>query len=119
MIVAPSRRRVSQHGFWAGKPAFFANLSNRQTSLVPDMVKWGIMNVSGHDNRSPIAIGLEWSSRVMVIGLEMAVPAACGYWLDNRFGTMPIFVCLGAILGFAAGMLQLLRIVRELGPKKK
>ena len=47
-----------------------------------------------------MAIAIEWSTRLMAIGLEMALPAAGGYWLDLRVGTSPLFVILGAILGF-------------------
>ena len=60
-------------------------------------------------------MAIEWSSRLTVIGLEMALPAAGGYWLDRRFGTAPVFVILGAILGFAAGMFHLLQIAKEQG----
>ena len=45
-----------------------------------------------------MAIAIEWSTRLMTIGLEMALPAAGGYWLDRRVGTSPVFVILGAIL---------------------
>ena len=34
------------------------------------------------DERLPIAIAMEWSARLMTIGLEMALPAGGGYWLD-------------------------------------
>jgi len=71
------------------------------------------------DTRSPFAVGIEWSTRMMVIGLEMAVPAAGGYWLDSRIGSMPIFVCLGAALGFCAGMFHLLQIARLSNTNRK
>ncbi len=65
------------------------------------------------DDRSPIARAIEWSARLMTIGLEMALPAAGGYWLDLRIGTLPAFVTLGAMLGFVAGMFHLLQIARQ------
>ncbi len=68
------------------------------------------------DDRPPMALAIEWSTRLMVIGMEMALPAAGGYWLDHRIGTSPAFVSLGAMLGFAAGMFHLLQIARQ-GPK--
>lgn len=61
----------------------------------------------------PLAI--EWSTRLMAIGFEMALPAAGGYWLDRRIGTSPLFLILGAMLGFAAGMFHLLQIARQSG----
>ena len=54
----------------------------------------------------------------MVIGLEMAIPPAGGYWLDLRVGTSPLFVILGAILGFVGGMFHLLQIAGQKGPSQ-
>ncbi len=69
------------------------------------------------DDRSPMSTGLQWSTRLISIGLEMALPAAGGDWLDSRIGTSPIFTAVGGLLGFAAGMLHLLRISRQQGGK--
>ncbi len=68
------------------------------------------------DDRSPLAVAVEWSARLTAIGLEMALPPAAGYWFDLRVGMSPLFVILGAILGFAAGMFHLLQIARQ-GPE--
>jgi len=76
------------------------------------------MTNDNSDDRSPMALALEWSSRLIAIALEMALPAAGGYWLDLRIGTSPVFAALGAILGFVAGMFHLLRIARQRGPSK-
>lgn len=70
------------------------------------------------DGRSPMVVALEWSTRLITIGLEMALPAAAGYWIDLRVGTSPIFAVLGAIVGFAAGMMHLLQIARQQDPRK-
>ncbi|MGO9113754.1 MAG: AtpZ/AtpI family protein [Thermoguttaceae bacterium] len=82
-------------------------------------LQWGsiVMAKDNFDHRPPMAIAIEWSARLMTIGLEMAIPPAGGYWLDLRFGTLPVFVILGAILGFVAGMLHLLQIARQKGPR--
>jgi ATP synthase protein I len=37
-----------------------------------------------------------------------------GYGLDSLFGTMPIFLVLFILLGFAAGVLTMMRSAREL-----
>ena len=63
-----------------------------------------------------MAMAIEWSTRLMAIGLEMAIPAGGGYWLDLRIGTSPLFVILGAMLGFAAGMFHLLQIAQAERP---
>jgi len=65
------------------------------------------------EDRSPTASAIEWSARLMTIGLEMALPAGGGYWLDLRIGTSPVFVIVGAVLGFGAGMSHLLQIARQ------
>jgi F0F1-type ATP synthase assembly protein I len=68
------------------------------------------------DERLPIAIAMEWSARLMTIGLEMALPAGGGYWLDLQLGTRPVFLILGAMLGFAVGMFHLMQIARQKNP---
>jgi F0F1-type ATP synthase assembly protein I len=59
-----------------------------------------------------MAIALEWTARVTTVGMEMALPAAGGYWLDRRFNTLPICAAIGALLGFAIGFYHLLQIAR-------
>jgi F0F1-type ATP synthase assembly protein I len=34
-----------------------------------------------------------------------------GYWIDERLGTLPIFVVLGLLLGFGAGALVVARLI--------
>jgi F0F1-type ATP synthase assembly protein I len=71
------------------------------------------------DERSPMAIGLEWSTRLILVGLEMALPAAGGCWLDLRCGTLPVFVIIGTVLGLSLGTWNFVRIARELNRKNK
>ena len=71
------------------------------------------------DNRPPMAVAMEWSARITTIGLEMALPAGGGYWLDGRMGTSPLFTALGGILGLVLGMLQLLQMARQENRKKR
>ncbi len=71
------------------------------------------MTRDNSDDRSPLAIAMEWSARLMGISLEMALPAGGGVWLDLRLGTSPVFVILGAMLGFAVGMFHLMQIARQ------
>ena len=46
----------------------------------------------------------------------MAIPIAIGigYWLDGRFDTSPILLLAGAVVGFGAFVLRLLRLGRQL-----
>lgn len=43
--------------------------------------------------------------------------AGIGYGLDWLFGTIPLFLVVFTLLGFAAGVQTMLRSARELGPK--
>jgi ATP synthase protein I len=63
--------------------------------------------------RSAVAAGIEWASRITTVGLEFALPPLLGWALDRWWGIMPVATVVGAILGFAAGMMHLLRIARD------
>jgi len=55
----------------------------------------------------------------MVIELVsgLGIGAAMGYGLDVLFGTLPIFLVLLTLLGFAAGVQTMMRSARELAEK--
>jgi Putative F0F1-ATPase subunit Ca2+/Mg2+ transporter len=42
-------------------------------------------------------------------------PSSTGLWLDKRFGTAPVFVLLGVLLGFASSGYYFYQTVRKLG----
>lgn len=65
------------------------------------------------DDRSSLAVAAVWASHVMTISLEMALPALAGHWLDRPLGTGPLFLLLGALFGFVAGMWHLLRLTAK------
>lgn len=63
------------------------------------------LNPSERDNSSSKAMAeaMVWVSRITAIGLEMALPALIGRWMDERYQTsfwFPIGVVAGPILGF-------------------
>lgn len=66
------------------------------------------------DDRSPLAVAMEWTSRVTAISLEMALPALVGYWADRQLGTGMVLLVLGAILGFGMGMWHLVKLSRSM-----
>jgi ATP synthase protein I len=66
------------------------------------------------ESRSALAHGMEWASRVTTIGLMFALPAALGYGADSWLHTTPWGTVIGAGLGFATGMLQTVRMSRQL-----
>jgi hypothetical protein len=69
-----------------------------------------------HDDRSPMAQAMEWTSHVTTIAIEMALPGLGGHWLDRRLGTGMMFLLVGVALGFAMGMWHLLKLTQ--GPSK-
>ena len=77
------------------------------------------MRQSSSHNQSPMSIAARWVSIASTISLEMALPAAFGYWLDGQWGTKPWLVIIGAILGFITGMLHLLEVAKKESQKSE
>ena len=82
------------------------------------------MPPSTNNGQPPIAAAMQWVTRITTVSLEMSLPAAGGYWLDDRWGTAPWLVVVGATLGFVVGFRHLLQMVdqanrRELAKKKR
>jgi ATP synthase protein I len=69
--------------------------------------------VNQPEPRSTLSIGMQWASRVTSIGLEFALPPLLGVGLDRWWRTSPLVTIIGAVLGFAIGMMHILRIARE------
>jgi F0F1-type ATP synthase assembly protein I len=69
------------------------------------------------DGRHALARGYVLAGRVMSVGLQMALPAGGGWWLDQRFATTPWWTILGVVLGFSTGMLELLKLAKDIGDK--
>lgn len=69
----------------------------------------------GNDDRSPLAVALDWATQAMTISAEMAVPGLIGHWLDGKFGTGVILTLAGVVLGFALGTWHLVLLARSIG----
>lgn len=56
------------------------------------------------------------------LGLELVVAvligAGGGYWLDQKLGTLPLFLLIGFVLGSAAGFLNIFRLIASENKKK-
>ncbi len=63
--------------------------------------------------RSPLAMGMDWASRITTLGVEFSLPAVAGHFADRRLGTGPALVLVGMILGFSLGIVHLVRIARD------
>ena len=71
------------------------------------------------DKRPPMAVAMEWVSRITTVALTMVLPAGGGYWIDQRLGTAPWLLILGAGGGLVFGMMQLLAMVGGVKQKKR
>ena len=56
---------------------------------------------------------MDWASRVTTIALEFALPPLIGAGADAWLKTAPWITVVGAVLGFAVGMMQVLRLAHE------
>jgi hypothetical protein len=59
----------------------------------------------------PIALAMEWVAKITTVGLEMALPAIGGHYLDRRLGTS-YWQLVGIVLGVVVGMWHLLQMTR-------
>jgi hypothetical protein len=57
---------------------------------------------------------MEWVAKITTVGLEMALPAIGGGYLDRRWGTN-YWALVGVVVGVTVGMWHLLQMTR---PKK-
>ena len=72
-------------------------------------------NPRGPERRlSPLSVGLQWATTISTIGLEMAVPALAGWWLDGYFRTKPVWTVILALLGVVVAMKHLWDIAKRL-----
>ena len=62
--------------------------------------------------RPPIAVAMEWVSRVLAISLEMVLPGLFGQWLDGKLGTQ-FLVLVGFALGISLAIWHLTRLGKK------
>jgi hypothetical protein len=60
---------------------------------------------------NPVALAMEWIAKITTVGLEMALPAIGGGYLDRRLGTT-YWALVGVVLGVTVGMWHLLQMTR-------
>ena len=65
------------------------------------------------DDLSRMAQAYQWSSRIMVLSMEMVLPGLAGYWVDRQIGTVCLFLMLGLTVGCTLGMRRLIRLAAK------
>jgi F0F1-type ATP synthase assembly protein I len=66
------------------------------------------------DDRSSLVVAYQLSARMTATCIEFVLPALAGYWLDRRWGTLPLFLILGLALGIAAATMSLIGLAKSL-----
>lgn len=65
------------------------------------------------DTRSPAVKAVHLATQVTTVSLMMVLPAGGGYYVDMYFGTLPLFMIFGLILGMVAGIWQLIKLAQD------
>jgi F0F1-type ATP synthase assembly protein I len=62
------------------------------------------------ESRSPLAVGMEWATKISVIATEFVVPMVLGYFFDKMVGSSPLFVLVGSLSGFLLGTIHAIKL---------
>jgi F0F1-type ATP synthase assembly protein I len=77
---------------------------------------WGATDQSVKDNsgdsRSRQAVAYHWASQVTSVAMEMVLPGLAGYWLDQKLGTVMLFMLIGFAGGLTLGIRHLLKLTQ-------
>lgn len=57
--------------------------------------------------------GLNLTGQGFVLAAAMLLFGGAGYWLDNRFGTLPVLTVIGIFLGFIGGMIETYQLAKR------
>ena len=49
----------------------------------------------------------------MIVALEMVLPGLAGYWVDQKLGTVVLFMMIGFAVGSSAAVIHLIRMTRS------
>ena len=82
------------------------------------------MTPSGNDKNNEENGGISWRQALGTVGLAMAipsmmiVPALFGWWIDRKFGTSPLWIIVGLVVGLAGTVIDVYRLLKRLGQFK-
>jgi hypothetical protein len=75
-------------------------------------VNSSVWHVNGNrPSADPLALAIEWVSKITTVALEMVLPAIGGRYLDQRLSTQ-YWALIGLVLGFSVGMWHLLQMTK-------
>jgi ATP synthase protein I len=66
------------------------------------------------DNRKATSNAMRWVSQVTSLGMELAIPAGAGVWLDSKYGTSPGLTLVGVFFGSYLAFRGLQQLLRDL-----
>jgi hypothetical protein len=69
---------------------------------------------SNRPSADPLALAMEWVTKITTVALEMVLPAIGGGYLDKRLGTQ-YWTLIGVVFGFLVGMWHLLQMTKVKG----
>jgi F0F1-type ATP synthase assembly protein I len=76
-------------------------------------VKEAALSRPPENGPTPLARGVMWATQISTLGLEVALPALGGYWLDQRLGTSPILLIVGVCLGFGVSLYSIVKLSKR------
>jgi F0F1-type ATP synthase assembly protein I len=68
--------------------------------------------------------GISWRAATATVGLALAipsmlfVPALVGYWIDSKYGTGPLWLIVGLVIGLIGTAFDVYRLLQRLGQLK-
>lgn len=68
---------------------------------------------SQSDGRAEWARGYAIGGQIVGIALELVAPFLVGFYLDRKFGTLPVLTLIGVALGLASGTLHFVQFYRS------
>lgn len=97
---------------WSYNLLFLSELGNLWSALLTILLKRGCV-IMKQNNRHPFqAMALMSAILSQLVG-SVLIGIFGGRWLDDQFGTGPLFLIIGLLLGLAAGIYAMLRMIQH------
>lgn len=83
-------------------------------SWLPTVAARGLPVGNVPDERSPVAKAAAWAARILTVALEMVLPGLFGSWVDQKLGTVALFMLIGLGLGFFVAAVHLMQMLKKI-----